>query len=104
MLSAKLISHPVKHGVSVTESEDDADVILTESGLIGTSLSENGNVPYRLQAGMQIVDKERAVVWADDISGGSFAQSASSSFADDVAKSVAQALSQSEDTEQCQAS
>jgi hypothetical protein len=94
MLSAKLISHLVKRGVSVTESEVDADVVLTGSGLIGTSLSENGNVRYHLQAGMRLVDKEGAVLWADDVSSGRFAQSASSSFADNVAKSVAQALSQ----------
>ena len=63
--------------LSSTEWENDADVVLTGSGLIGTSLSANGNMRDHLQAGMRLVDKEGAVLWADDVSSGRFAQSAS---------------------------
>ena len=94
MITAKLVSHLVKRGVSVTESVDDADAVLTGAGLIQTSLSDYGRVHYRLQAGMRLVNKDGAVLWADDVSSSRFSESASSSFADNVAKSVAQALSE----------
>jgi hypothetical protein len=94
MLSAKLISHLVKRGVSVTESVDDADAVLSGSGLFQSSSSDYGHVRYRLQAGMRLVNKDGSVLWADDVSSSRFSESASSSFADNVAKSVAQALSQ----------
>jgi hypothetical protein len=94
MITAKLLSHLVKRGVSVTESVDDADAVLTGSGVIQTSLSDYGRVRYRLQAGMRLVNKGGDVLWADDVSSSRFSESASSSFADNVAKSVAQALSE----------
>jgi hypothetical protein len=94
MLSAQLISHLVKRGISVTETEDNADAILTGSGLIQTSLSDYGHTRYHLRAGMRLVNKDGDVLWADDVSNSRYAQSASSSFADNVAKSVSQALSQ----------
>jgi hypothetical protein len=94
MLSAKMISHLVKRGVAVTESVDDADAVLTGSGLFQTSTTEYGHMRYRLQAGMRLVNKDGVVIWADDVSSSRFSESASSSFADNVAKGVAEALSQ----------
>jgi hypothetical protein len=93
MLGSKLISHLVKRGVSVTESVDDADAVLTGSGLVQTSTTDYGHVRYHLQAGMRLVNKDGSVLWANDVSNSRFSESASSSFADNVAKSVAQALS-----------
>jgi TolB-like protein len=93
VLNAKLISHLVKRGVAVVESVDNADAVLNGAGLIQSSVNEYGHVHYRVQAGMRLVNKDGRVLWADEISSSRYAQSASSSFADNVAKAVAQAIS-----------
>jgi hypothetical protein len=93
MVSAKLISHLVKHGISVTESVDDADEVLNLSGLVQTSAGEQGRTHYRIQAGVRLVDKDGNVIWADDVASSRYALSASSSFAENVAKNLEQALS-----------
>jgi len=94
MVTAKLISHLVKHGLRVVESEEDADAILTGSGMMQQSTSEYGHTHFRLHAGMRLVSKDKGtVIWADDVSSSKFAESASSSFAENVAKSVEEALS-----------
>ena len=93
MVRAKLISHLVKHGLTVVESEEKADAILTGDGLMQGSTNEYGHTHYRLHAGMRLVSKAETVIWADDVASGRFAQSASSSFAENVAKSIEDALS-----------
>jgi hypothetical protein len=88
MVTAKLIGHLVKHGISVVESVDDADAVLNMSGLI-----ENSNGGHiRLQAGVRLVNKEGGVIWADDVRSNFYAESASSSFAENVAKNLEKAL------------
>ena len=62
MVSAKLISHLVKHGIAVTESVDDADAVLNCSGLIETSVGDEGHTRVRIQAGVRLVDKEGNVL------------------------------------------
>jgi|SRR5580704_15022178 hypothetical protein len=94
MYAAKLISHLVKHGFSVVESMDDADAILHGSGLIQTYSTENGHTRYFAQAGMRLVNKDGAVLWADDIRSSRYAESASSSFAENVAKSLEKGLAE----------
>jgi hypothetical protein len=96
MVSAKLISHLVKHGIAVTENVDDADAVLNCTGLIETSTTDEGHTRYRLQAGVRLVDKDGGVLWADDVSSSRYGLSASSSFAENVAKSLEQALSKSQ--------
>jgi len=93
MVSAKLISHLVKHGIAVTESVDDADAVLNCSGLIETSVSDQGHTRFRIQAGVRLVDKDGNVLWADDVASSRYATSASSSFAENVAKGLEEALS-----------
>lgn len=93
VVSAKLISHLVKHGIAVTESVDDADAVLNCSALIQTSVTDQGHTRYRIQAGVRLVDKDGGVLWADDVASSRYALSASSSFAENVAKSLEQALS-----------
>lgn len=90
MLRAKLISAVSKiPGIAVVEEEDNADAILTGSGLMAAPISEYGHVHYRVQGGMRLISKEGEVVlWADNITNSRFARSASSSFADNVAKSL----------------
>jgi hypothetical protein len=94
MLTAKLVSHLVKHGVAVVEAIDDADAVLTGSGVVLTAPRGDGQVGYRIQAGMRLVNKDGAVIWADDVKSSRFSESASTSFSENVAKSVAQALAQ----------
>ncbi len=90
MLHAKLISALAKlQGISIVEDEENADAILTGSGLIQTATSEYGHVHCRIQGGMRLVSKDGGVVlWADDVVSSRFARSASSSFAESVGKSL----------------
>jgi hypothetical protein len=90
MLRAKVISALAKiQGISIVEEEENADAILTGSGLIETATSEYGHPHYLVQAGLRLISKQGGVVlWADDIASGRFARSASSSFAENVAKSL----------------
>ena len=92
MVTAKVISYLVKHGVSVVESEEDADETLTGAGMMQTWSDDYGKTHYHLQAGMRLTNKDGKVVWADDVASSKFAQSATSSFADNVAKSISKAL------------
>jgi TolB-like protein len=93
MVTAKLVSHLVKHGLTVVESEEDADAVLTGSGMMQQSTTEYGHTHFRLHAGMRLVSKDKGVViWADDVASSKFSESASSSFAENVAKSVEEAL------------
>jgi hypothetical protein len=93
MLSAELISHLVKHGIAVVEAVDDADAILNCDGLIQTSTTEYGHTRYRIHAAVRLVNKDGKVLWADDVSSSRYGQSASSSFSENVAKSLEQAVS-----------
>ncbi len=90
MLHAKLISALSKiQGISIVEEEENADAILTGSGLFQTATSQYGHNHYHIQAGMRLISKEGGIVlWADDIASSRFARSASSSFAENVAKSL----------------
>jgi hypothetical protein len=93
MVTAKLISRLVKHGLTVVESEEDADAVLTGSGMMQQSTSEYGHTHFRVHAGMRLVSKDKGtVIWADDVASSKFAESASSSFAENVARSVERAL------------
>ena len=93
MYAAKLISHLMKHGISVVESMDDADAILHGSGLVQSYSTEYGHTRYIAQAGMRLVNKDGLVLWADDVRSSRYAESASTSFAENVAKSLEKSLS-----------
>jgi hypothetical protein len=93
MVTAKLISALAKiqiPGVSIVEDEDNADAILTGAGVVQTATTQSGSTHYVIQAGMRLVSKDGGVVlWADNITNSRYARSASSSFAENVAKSLA---------------
>ena len=75
MVTAKLIGRLVKHGLSVVESEEDADAILTGAGMMQESTTEHGHTRFHLHAGMRLVLKDKGtVIWADDIASSKFAQ------------------------------
>jgi hypothetical protein len=67
MYAAKLISHLMKHGISVVESVDEADAILHGSGFVQSYSTEYGHTRYFAQAGMRLVNKDGLVLWADDV-------------------------------------
>jgi hypothetical protein len=98
MLRAKIIAQLTKiQGLSVVEEETDADAILTGSGLVQSGVNEYGRTRYRIQGGMRLISKEGGrVLWADDISSSRYARSASSSFAENLAKKLGQAFADSQ--------
>lgn len=95
-VTEKLIGFLKKRGVSVSESREEADAVLSGSGLIqstfGTSFSRRPS--YRIRAIMRLVNKRGVILWAADVSSSRYAVSESSSFADKAAKSVSDALSE----------
>jgi hypothetical protein len=97
MIHAKLIGALSKQlqDVTVTEDADSADAVLTGSGLTQSGTDRYGRPQYHIQAGMRLVSKQGSIVlWADNVSNGRFATSASSSFAENVAKSLARVFSE----------
>jgi hypothetical protein len=53
----------------------------------------DGHTRYRIHAAVRLVDKDGKVLWADDVSSSRYGQSASSSFSENVAKNLEQAVS-----------
>jgi hypothetical protein len=99
LLTAKLISYLTKYGVSVVESGgSDADAVLTGSFQVA-SATTNGNTRYHVQGAMRLTDKDGKVLWGDVVHSGPFASSATSSFAENVAKKVAAFWGSSQKTE-----
>lgn len=91
LIRDKIISYLVKYGVSVLETGEDADATLSGSWLT-QSAQVNGRAFYSIRGSMRLVTKKGLVLWADDVSNDPYAQSASSSFADDVAKKLTRAM------------
>lgn len=88
LLTSKLISYLAKYGVPVVESGDEADAVLTGSFQIA-SRTTNDYTRYHVQGAMRLTDKDGKVLWGDVVNSGPFAKSASSSFAENVAKKIA---------------
>jgi hypothetical protein len=88
LLTSKLISYLTKCGVPVVESGDEADAVLTGTSHV-TSATTNGYTRYHVQGAMRLTDKDGKVLWGDDVQSGPYAKSATSSFAENVAKKVA---------------
>ena len=63
LIREKLISYLTKHRVvSVVEDQDNADAILTGSGLIENATNTNGRTSYHVQAAVHLVNKEESTV------------------------------------------
>jgi hypothetical protein len=90
MLHAKVISSLSKiQGITLVEDEADADALLLCTGVMQSGTTEYGHQHFLIQGGVRLVLKEGGVVlWADNISSSRFARSASTSFADNVAKGL----------------
>jgi len=93
LVSAKLVSYLAKHReISVVEVPDNADAVLTGTGRVESRNNANGGVSYRVQAAMRLDNKDGLILWADDVSSSFFARSATSSFAENVAKKLLEAM------------
>jgi hypothetical protein len=75
---------------AVDKEGDVADAVLTGTVLVQTNDSRH----YRVQGAMRLVDKDGAVLWASTVYNSPLARSATSSFADNVAKKLAGFLGQ----------
>lgn len=73
---------------AVDKEGDVADAMLTGAVVVQTPDSRR----YRVQGAMRLVDKNGAVLWAATVYSSPLARSASSSFADNVAKKLAEFL------------
>jgi hypothetical protein len=93
-IRAKLIGNLEKHGVSITESKENADAILGGSGLMQTATNFRGRPHIHVLASMRLVNKNGVVLWAGDASSGSLAISESASFVDRVTSKVVAALAE----------
>jgi hypothetical protein len=92
LINAKLITYLAKHrGIFVVETLDEADAVLTGTGQVRTT-TQNGLTFYHIQGAMRLDNKDGRVLWADDVSSSLFARSASSSFAENVAKRLVEAI------------
>jgi hypothetical protein len=94
MLREKLIGSLVKiSGIVIVDDESNADAILTFTGVEQTLPTEYGHIRYLIQGGVRLTTKDDGIVlWAENVSSSRFARSASTSFADNVAKSLGRAL------------
>jgi hypothetical protein len=95
LVRSKLISSLAQYcGTSCTVMEpvdkdgDVADAVLTGDMLIQTP----DNRHYKMQGAMRLVDKDGAVLWAATVYNSPLARSATSSFAENVAKKLSKAM------------
>jgi len=95
-IRGKLIGNLEKHGISITESKENADAILSGSGLMQSSFATSiGHRPtLRIHASMRLVNKNGVALWAEDVSSSRYAVSESSSFVEKVTSKVADALAE----------
>jgi hypothetical protein len=91
LITAKLISHLAGAGVSVIEGESDTptDALLTVNYLVRI----DGDSGYHIAGPVRLTDGDGKVVWADEAHNSAFARSATSSFAENVARKVEAFLS-----------
>ncbi len=93
MIESKLVSH-LSRSVAIVESEEKADAILHWNSVLTGTTDRMGRPHYRLAGAVKLINKDDVVLWADDVSSSRYARSVTSSFADDVAKKLLQAISE----------
>jgi proteasome assembly chaperone (PAC2) family protein len=91
---AKLIGNLEKHGVLITGSKENADAILSGSGLMQAATNFRGRPHIHVLGSMRLVNKNGVVLWVGDVSSGSLAISESASFVEKVTSKVAVALAE----------
>jgi hypothetical protein len=97
LLSAKLVSYLAKQQrVTVVDSEEAADAVLVSTGRLDTVNGPYGEAHYRLQGAVHLASKDGVILWADDLTNSRFARSATSSFAERVARKLSQAITEAD--------
>lgn len=91
----KLIAGLEKHGVLVTESKQDAGLILSGSSLVQTTKkwTIQGLTSYCIRASMTLAYRDGTVLWDRDVASDRFAAGQASNFVDKVTQSVVEAIS-----------
>jgi hypothetical protein len=97
-ITGKLVSHLAGSGITLVGSHEEADAILSGTGLIRSSRGTSiGHVlSIRIHAGMRLVKRNGVALLAEDISSDRTAVNETSSFVDNVTRKVAAALSEEE--------
>ena len=79
--------------VSLVVDPEKADAILTGTGWVSEGRDLEGNRTYHAAAGIQLITKDRQILWADLATpGGFFGGSVSSSVADKIATHLLKAI------------
>jgi hypothetical protein len=106
VIRSKIITKLVKSGrIDVVQNPDQADAVLIGASQLsktshysassnGQYGSASGGTRYHATAGVQLVNKEQKILWADDASNGAFSRSASSSLADRIVKNLLKAIAE----------
>ncbi len=105
VIRSKVITRLVKAGrFEVLQSPEKADAILTGASSVtktshysatnGENGSASGGTSYHATAGIQLINRDQKILWADDASNRLFAHSASSSLADKIVKDLLKATQQ----------
>jgi tetratricopeptide (TPR) repeat protein len=97
VIRTKVITRLVKTGrFEVVQSADQADAILTGASYVSRterySANGSGGTHYHATAGVQLINKNQNILWADDTSSGGFSRSASSSLADRIVNDLLKAI------------
>lgn len=94
MLHEKLIGSLAKlPEITLVDDEENADAILSSALQIQALSTEYGHTVYVVQGGVRLTAKEGGVVlWADNVRSSHFARSATTSYANNVAKALEKAF------------
>jgi hypothetical protein len=84
VMTAKLISHLVEHGVDVLDGESDA----TTNAVLHVTFQTRGEGLTRIEGPVRLTDTNGRVLWAGEARSAPFSRSPSNSFAEVVAKEV----------------
>lgn len=105
VIRSKVITQLVKSNqFEVVQTPEKADAILTGAGTVSQravySASANGQfgnasggTRFDATAGVQLVNKQQTILWADNVSNGRFSRSATSSLAENIVKNLLKAVS-----------
>jgi len=93
-IRAKLIGDLEKHGISVTGLKEDADAILTGSGLMQAATNFRGRPHIHVLGSMRLVNKNGVALWAEDVFSSRYAVSESASFVGKITGKVVAAMAE----------
>jgi hypothetical protein len=110
LVRSKVIAHLAKASrFEVVESPDRADAVLVgvsdlsetpyysaSSGGLGVPARASAGTISRATAGVQLINRDKRVLWADDTSSRASSRSASSSLADRIVKDLLKAMAKEE--------